>query len=106
MKELSPLDTQLAIADQHTATAAILMLAVVGYLLAGRLFRNRFPHLTVWLLFGVWSALVAFVPALRELDANQPWFYGLRGLPLGMVVVSMTRFHELAPRRGAGTTTE
>ena len=102
MKELSPLDEQMLMADQHTATAALLLFAVLAFVAARWLFRRRrYPHGFVWALFVLYAFAMAAVPAWRALDAIQPWFYGLRGIPLGLLVVSMTRFAELAPAAGA-----
>ena len=100
MNDPSALAEQALLADQQTATGVLLLLGLAGYGLAMWVFRRRrFPHLAVWLLFGVWAALVGTVPALRQLDQANPWFYGLRGLTLGWVVASATRFGELARPR-------
>lgn len=107
MPDPSPLEQQILIADQHTATAGLLLFASLAFGLAHLVFRRRrYPHLLAWVLFLAYAALVAAVPALRELDQDYPWFYALRGVPLGLLVGSMVRFAELttrtAPDRVAG----
>ncbi|NUP98824.1 MAG: hypothetical protein HUU35_03090 [Armatimonadetes bacterium] len=102
MPEPSPLEQQILIADQHTATAGVLLFALAAFGLAWWLFRRRrYPHLAAWVFFVLYAALVAAVPSLRELDQNYPWFYALRGVPLGLLVGSMARFAELTPRQEA-----
>ncbi|MCC7492646.1 MAG: hypothetical protein IT204_09880 [Fimbriimonadaceae bacterium] len=104
MDDLSLLAAQELVADQHTATALLLLLAIASFACCQALFRRqRFPHRSAWLVFCAWTALVALVPRLRELDQANVWFYSLRGLPLGALIGSMTRFAELTPRRAPAT---
>lgn len=99
MNEMSTIAEQSIVADQHMATALILLFGILATVLARWLFRRRYPHLFAWLAFLGWSAAVSFVPVLRQMDLEQPWFYALRGIPLGLLLASMLSFAEVSRRR-------
>lgn len=88
----------------YNQTAGFLGLALAALVVFGlarwRWPAERFPHRAAWVLFVLHAALLATVPALRAWDQEVSWCYALRGVTIGFLLASMTRFRDPAPTRG------